>query len=145
MQPNAYAARAYSQNTRSMGAPRTVEYQAFARVTALLNAAAKPDAPAQDRIQAILQNNKLWGVLANDLLSDENALPQDLRAQLLSLSEFARKHGLRAMSGEAEIETLVDINVTIMRGLRGQETAAPAIAAPSQDAGAAAPSSSATL
>lgn len=140
MQPNSLAARAYSQNARSVGTPRSVEYQAFARVTATLRAADKPEVPLQDRIQAVLQNNKLWGLLAADLMSENNALPQSLRAQLVSLAEFARKHGLQVMSGEASLETLIDINVTIMRGLRGQEAAGSsdnagsAQAAPTSDA-----------
>ena len=65
-------------------------------------------------------------MLAADLLSTNNALSEELRGQLLSLAEFARKQGLKAMSGEAEIEPLIDINLTIMRGLRGEEAGAAA-------------------
>lgn len=122
MQPNALAARAYSQNARSVGTPRSIELQAFTRITAGLRAAAKPEVEMQQKIQAVLQNSNLWGVLANDLLSENNALPKELRAQLVSLAEFSRKHGLKVIGGGAEIEPLIDINVTVMRGLRGAET-----------------------
>ena len=133
MQPNAFAARAYNQNARSVGTPRSIEYQAFQRVTAMLRAAAEPEAPFEKALSAVLQNSKLWGVLATDLLSDNNSLPEALRAQLLSLAEFSRKHGLQVMSGKADLAPLIEINVTVMRGLRGEETAgrpaAPATAA----------------
>lgn len=124
MQPNAFAARAYSQNARSVGTPRSIEYQAFSRITASLRAVAKAEAAHGERVRAILQNNKLWALLAADLLSENNTLPKELRAQLLSLAEFSRKHGLKAMSGEAEVELLIDINLTVMRGLRGEEASA---------------------
>ncbi|MEL6979531.1 MAG: flagellar biosynthesis regulator FlaF [Pseudomonadota bacterium] len=134
---NAIAARAYSQTTRSVGAPRDVEYHAFQRITAMLRAADRDDATLQERAEAVLKNNKLWGRLAADLLSEQNALPDELRASLLSLAEFSRKHGLLAIKGDARIVDLIDINVMIMRGLRGETTAAPEASAGAE--GAAAP------
>ncbi|MEM9724448.1 MAG: flagellar biosynthesis regulator FlaF [Pseudomonadota bacterium] len=120
---NGYAARAYGQNARSVGTPRNVEYQAFQRVTAMLQAAARGDYAEADRLSAILKNNQLWATLSADLLSDGNALPLELRAELVSLAEFARKTGLAAMAGRAGLDELIEINTAIMRGLRGDASA----------------------
>lgn len=140
MQPNAFAARAYAQTTRSIGAPRNIEYQAFQRVTAMLRTAKERDALDAEGVKAVFMNNKLWATLASDLLSSGNRLPQSLRAQLLGLAEFSRKHGLRAMAGQADIQELIEINQIIMRALRADgvaDTAAPsATAAPAASAAA---------
>ena len=57
-------------------------------------------------------------------MHDGNALPVALRAQLVCLAEFVRKHTLRVLGGQASIAPLVDINTAIMRGLRGDVEAA---------------------
>lgn len=140
---NAHAARAYSQNTRTAGTPRSVEYQAFQRVTALLKNADREETPPVERVAAIMKNNQLWSVLAADLLSEGNTLQSDLRANLLSLAEFSRKTGLKAMSGRAEIAALVEVNLMIMRGLRGDAgDVQPAAAGPAHALAADAASSS---
>ena len=43
-----------------------------------------------------------------------------LRAQLISLAEFVRKHSLAVLGGRAKVATLIDINTAIMKGLRGE-------------------------
>jgi flagellar protein FlaF len=63
-------------------------------------------------------------VLAADLMHDDNRLPVPLRATLVSLAEFVRKHSLAVLGGRASIAPLVDINTAIMKGLRGSAEAA---------------------
>ena len=55
---------------------------------------------------------------------DTNALPVPLRAQLVSLAKFVRRHSLAVLGGRASIAPLVDINTAIMKGLRGDAEAA---------------------
>ena len=47
-----------------------------------------------------------------------------LRAQLVSLAEFVRRHSLAVLGGRASIAPLIDINTAIMKGLRGNVEAA---------------------
>ena len=47
-----------------------------------------------------------------------------LRAQLISLAEFVRRHSLAVLGGRARIGALIDINTAIMKGLRGNLEAA---------------------
>ena len=77
--------------------------------------AARPGRPRQPA---------LWGTLAEDLLQDGNQLPVPLRAQLISLAEFVRKHSLAVLGGRASVAALIDINTAIMKGLRGETEAA---------------------
>lgn len=111
------------------GDPRTsvkslsqVEYQAFARVTKDLSAAAEETQNAFPRLAAALhQNLRLWTIVATDVATDDNALPKDLRAQLFYLAEFTRAHTGKVLKGEALASALIDINTAIMKGLRTQQ------------------------
>ena len=69
-------------------------------------------------------NQRLWGALADDLMSEGNTLPVALRANLVSLAEFVRKHTMAVLGGKASVDALVDINMMIMKGLRGEKEAA---------------------
>ena len=69
---------------------------------------------------AVLENSKLWGMLEDDLIDDRNQLPPALRAQLVSLAEFVRRHGRAVVGRKASAEALIDINTAIMKGLRGE-------------------------
>lgn len=98
-----------------MRSPREIEYEAFSRVTRLLHAAA--DQP-QLAVHAAQMNNELWGLLVSDLTEPENALPDEVKAGLISLAIFSLRHGYKVMNGEAAVTPLLDINTNIMRGLR---------------------------
>lgn len=117
MTPN--AAAGYMKTKKETGEPRTIEYQVFQRVTAELKASAQDASNFPKVAAAIAQNSKLWAALTTDLLSDGNALPDDLRANLIGLAEFSRKHGILVLSGKEELEPLIDVNTAVMRGLRG--------------------------
>lgn len=97
--------------------PRDAEYEVFSRVTGMLRQAAEGE-HGPDRITAVHKNNQLWTILAADLASPGNGLPDDLRARLLSLASFALRHGHQVMSGNEKVQPLVDVNMAMMRGLR---------------------------
>lgn len=101
---------------------RDAEYDIFSRVTGMLRQA---DASGQgpDRIAAVDKNNQLWTILASDLADPGNALPDHVRAGLLSLAGFALRHGHQALSGKVALAPLIDINMAIMRGLRQEAQA----------------------
>ena len=52
-------------------------------------------------------------------MEDGNGLPIELRAQIISLAEFVRRHSLAVLGGRASVSALIDINTAIMKGLRG--------------------------
>lgn len=101
--------------------PRDAEYEVFSRVTRMLRQAAD-GAHGADVIAAVHKNNELWTILAADLASPGNGLPDQIRAGLLSLAGFVLRHGHQALSGKVGVAPLIDINLTMMRGLR-QEAA----------------------
>ncbi|MGC9418332.1 MAG: flagellar biosynthesis regulator FlaF [Rhodovulum sp.] len=113
------AQKAYSApNQAQTRTPRATEYAAFARITARLKAAqgtGRRNYPAL--AAAIHENRRLWTMLAADVADKDNALPQQLRAQIFYLFEFTNHHSREVLNGKADLAPLVEINTAVMRGL----------------------------
>ncbi len=120
MTPNDHVRSAYG-SAAPVRTNRGAEYAIFARVTHCLKVADAADPAAYSSLAAAVSDNqRLWSLLSEDLMQDENGLPDQLRAQLIGLSEFVRRHSLQVLAGKAAVEPLVEINTSIMRGLRGE-------------------------
>lgn len=116
----AQARKAYEIGNSALRSPRSTEYEAFARVTRALKAAARGNVPAgPESIRALHENRRLWSLLAASVAADDNGLPDDLRARLFYLHEFTTAHTRKVLRREAGIEPLVDVNTAVMAGLRG--------------------------
>ncbi|MCB1352125.1 MAG: flagellar biosynthesis regulator FlaF [Rhodobacteraceae bacterium] len=116
----------YAAAARPVRTDRGLEYAVFARITSSLREVDETDTAMRPALtRAVMDNLGLWRTLASDLRRDGNALPLELRGQLLSLAGFVRRHSYAVMNGQDTIDPLIDINTSIMRGLRGEvETAA---------------------
>lgn len=112
------AKTAYSPVATPLRSAQSNEYEAFAKVTRALRTAKLP----QEMAQAIFDNRELWTLLATDVVAPENTLPAALRAQIFYLSEFTNHHSRNVLAGTATVEALIDINGSIMAGLRQQGT-----------------------
>ena len=112
---NGYAAAA-----TTMRSTRDAEYDAFSRVTSMLHQA-DPQGRNAESIAAVSRNNELWLILSADLMNPDNALPDELKAGLLSLAGFSIRHGHAVMAGEATTDALIDVNISVMKGLRSNE------------------------
>lgn len=112
------AALAYSSVIRQTEDPRSIERRVFSRVTAALEATRDAEADFNDRIQAAHNNRELWQTLAFDLASDGNAMPDDLRARLLSLAIWVTRETQRALTQKASFQDLIEVNRSIMAGLQ---------------------------
>lgn len=110
----------YLDATRSTGNPRDVEYQLFSIVTGKLNRASHADAPFAELVAALDENARLWREIALDVAAAENGLPQSLRAQLFYLYEFTAAHTQKVLRNQADASALIDVNTSIMRGLRSR-------------------------
>ncbi len=121
------AASAYGTIIRRTESPREIEYRVFAQATAALEAASQPQAGIADRVQALHGNRELWTALACDLVDDSNALPDTLRANLLSLAIWVNTETSRALRDGVPLHSLVETNQAMMQGL-----SAPADSHPDQ-------------
>jgi flagellar protein FlaF len=124
MNLNSQAQTAYASATSPVRTDRSSEYAVFAKITHRLNDIDEDDKGEFPKLAAaVCDNQRLWGALRTDLMGEGNALPIALRAQLVGLAEFVRKHSLKVLAGNGSILPLIDINTAIMRGLRGKAEA----------------------
>ena len=108
----------YAQPTRELGTARSIEYKAFSKVTARLASWNEETDSFASLAEALYKNQLLWTVLGADVADQGNELPASLRAQIFYLSEFTNLHTQKIMAGKAKSQVLVEINTSIMRGLR---------------------------
>ncbi|RJE80891.1 flagellar biosynthesis regulator FlaF [Paracoccus sp. JM45] len=109
----------HGYTTSGLRTARDTEYDIFSRVTRMLRQAGRM-ADNRDTIMAVQKNSELWSLLAIDLADPGNGLPDVTKAGLLSLAGFAVRHGKAVLAGGIATDPLIDINMTIMRGLRGE-------------------------
>jgi flagellar protein FlaF len=71
-------------------------------------------------VEAIDWNRRMWRTLAADCMDDRNALTQDLRAKIVSLSLWVSKYSRKVTREKAPLDPLIEINRTIMQGLQSK-------------------------
>jgi len=110
--------RAYQQVAQRAESSRDVEYRLFTEVTrALMALKSKPREDVAGWMKTLHWNRRMWAALADDCSHPNNALPEATRAQIISLSLFVHRHTSQVMRQEADLDTLIDLNRTIMQGL----------------------------
>lgn len=116
VQSMAHRAYAHSAATKT---DRRTEYETIARATHELKAAAEQgDAGFPQLADALHRNKTLWAILAADVAGADNPLPADLKARILYLSEFTKRHSAQVLARQANVVPLLEINTAVLRGLR---------------------------
>ncbi len=110
---------AYQQTIAECDDPRRIEYRVFLRITLALETYREADWRSAELKDALWRNLELWNALRADLLEDGNALPEALRAGLVSLSFAVNRNTQRVLRGEGGIDLLIHINRSVMQGLQG--------------------------
>lgn len=121
--------QAYQQTAQRTESPRALEYRLFGQVTRALMAASESDPKDfATRIDALGWNRQMWATLASTCAEPDNALPPQVRANIISLSLFVSRHTSAVMKGEEDFETLIELNRMMMQGLGGQTASEPSAA-----------------
>ncbi len=108
--------QAYSQAQASTENPRQTEYRLLGQVTGRLIDA--KDASHTQMVEALDWNRRVWLTLQTDLMSADNQLPDQLKAGLISLAIWVDRHSRLVMNGEATVDALIEVNRSIMDGLK---------------------------
>jgi flagellar protein FlaF len=126
------ALRGYGQTKRQTASDKHIELQLFSSITARLRAQNSAPNPQEtkhlnaDMAQALLDNAKLWNILFCDLVTEQNKLPIETKKNLISLAEFTQQHTKRVLSGQAAPGILIEINDSVILGLKASLMAAKA-------------------
>ncbi|UOA28829.1 flagellar biosynthesis regulator FlaF [Pseudosulfitobacter sp. DSM 107133] len=117
------AQRGYAANAASTRTDRRGEYEVIAQVTRRLRSAAQESnrnfAPYAE---ALHDNRRLWTNLAVDVAGNGNELPESLRARVIYLAEFTAQHTSKILQKRASVMPLLEINMAVLRGLKGNGT-----------------------
>ena len=115
---------AYNRAIKSTASPRDVEYRLLGQVTSALmkaqtriaEAGSRPTAMAEV-MDALNWNNQVWDTFVEDVGTEGNMLPRELRAAIVSLGIWVSRETGLVTSGEGDIAALISVNKAIMRGL----------------------------
>ncbi|MCI4678794.1 flagellar biosynthesis regulator FlaF [Rhodoblastus acidophilus] len=97
---------------------RERERDALARCIDMLEAAEKAGPQSAEARDALTFLRRLWSIFIEDLSSEGNDLPRDLRVQLISIGIWTLKEIERLRSGAKQsFGDLIEINAIIRDGL----------------------------
>ena len=95
------------------------EREAFERAIALLKLAEETGPESPEAAEALFFLQRLWTILTGDFAADENALPESLRASLISIGIWIIKEVEAIRAGRANsFLGLIALNTIICEGLR---------------------------
>ena len=118
-----YAARAYAKVAIETTSPRELE------ANLLLTAAAKLQAvhdswadKATGLDEAVNYNRRLWIILLDALIKDDNRLQEETRQNLIRLGMFVMSEtvGLMTAPTKNQLKAIINVNRGIAAGLRGK-------------------------
>jgi len=116
------ARTAYSSASSMTRTDQATEYEVFGIVTSKIKKAiTRKERNFSELAVALHDNKRLWAILAADVAKPSNGLPKQLRAQIIYLFEFVNLHTQKVLHDQASPDALIDINTSVMRGLRQQE------------------------
>jgi flagellar biosynthesis activator protein FlaF len=97
---------------------RARERDAFDRAISLLGIAKEKGNASRECVDALLFLRRLWTMLLNDLASPENGLPQELRANLISIGLWIMKEAdLVRLRQSENFDGLIEMNSILRDGL----------------------------
>lgn len=115
------AVQHYARHGAQTSDPRDLEYDVILGVTRNLREAidgASSSYPAF--VKALRDNERLWIEIGTQVAAPDNKLPKNLRARLFYIAEFVGKHTASVLSEGTSAQSLIDMNVALLRGLKAR-------------------------
>ena len=120
-----YAANAYAKVATETASPRALEadllLRAAAKLQSVLDAWDDKKKPAALN-EAIQYNRRLWTILLDSVVQDENKLPQPVRDNLTRLGVYvmAETFSLMTKPSPNHLKKIIKVNRSLAAGLRGR-------------------------
>lgn len=98
---------------------RAREFNALAHAVDMLKASESAGAQSNQAREALTFLRRLWSIFLDDLSTDGNELPDNLRAELISIGIWIMKEVERIRANQSNsLADLIEINEIIRDGLR---------------------------
>ncbi|MAF47667.1 MAG: flagellar biosynthesis regulator FlaF [Rhodospirillales bacterium] len=103
---------------------REMDAAAFSQAAYVLDQARQNLGDADLCERALKYNQLLWSIIQADVAKEDNDLPEELKANLMSLSIFVDKQTSKGLSDPTEelFDSLIGINLNISEGLLESDT-----------------------
>ncbi|MBX9635430.1 MAG: flagellar biosynthesis regulator FlaF [Magnetospirillum sp.] len=111
-----------------MGSPRETEAWALTEAARRITEASRKEGATEEFLAAIRLNWRLWTIFQAEMSTDECPLPLELRANMLSLSNFVDRVTVELLADPtlvSKAESLVSINRNLAAGLFSVPTEQP--------------------
>ena len=107
------------ESTVQFSNKREMDAAAFSQAAYVLDQAKQSLEDADMVERALKYNQLLWSIIQTDVSKEDNTLPEELKANLMSLSIFVDKQTTKGLNGPTEeiLESLININLNISEGL----------------------------
>ena len=118
-----YASSAYAKVAREVAGPRELEASLLLRAASKLQGIVESwKEKRADLNEALLFNRRLWTILVDSVIQDDNRLPAELRENLKTLGAFVMCETFSMMTKpqQKHLDNLININRRIAAGLRGR-------------------------
>ena len=105
--------------TDSVADAKDRERQLLSRSIGLLTAAAAAGSDSMEAIEALNFTNRVWSAFVEDLGSSDNALPKELRANLISIGLWLLREAEDIRQGRTNnFEGLIEVSQIIRDGIQ---------------------------
>lgn len=120
--------KAYQGAQNKNMTPREAEAMAFTKAAAMMEEAKRNPGEENLLAQALRFNQLFWTILQADISDPNNALPNELKANIMSLSIFVDRQSSKASLSRdpADLDSLISINRNLAMGLRDTSPGDPA-------------------
>lgn len=116
---------AYQRAQKVAATPRSTEYRLISEITGEMIAARDAGLVGVKLAPALHRNRQAWTTFRTLCADPANALPDELRAGIISIGMWVEKYTSLVITGRDTIDELISVNCTVMEGL-SNENRAPA-------------------
>lgn len=111
---------AYVRTQQVAATPRSTEYRLMNEVTAEMIAARDAGLAGAELAPALHRNRQVWSTFTMLCVDSANALPDSLRAGIISLGLWVDRYTSLVIAGRDTIDELIAVNSTVMIGLANE-------------------------
>ncbi len=117
MNASRLAQSAYSSGSETVRTEKSLEFEVIAKITHRLKKALLSE-DFVSLVEALHENRKLWSILATDVMSEGNRLPDELKANIIYLQKFVEIHSQRVLQKKQNAKVLIEVNAAILGGIK---------------------------
>jgi flagellar protein FlaF len=115
---------AYQRVRAIAESPRNTEFRLVTQITGEMIAAQQAHLAGADLMATLHRNREMWGAFASACGAPGNALPNELRAGIISLALWVDRFTTKVMTGQEPLDELIGMNRVLLDGLSPQQAAA---------------------